>query len=415
MIYRLSLIAATVMLMCAAGCARFSYVEHRRGYKRLKQPYVRVKVVEAKKVTLKSTGPYELLCFKQDGERTEYHSNSDITVTLSKKLLTVKDKSGLPLEELVSRVVASPVKERDHLVLNGRAFRGVADVIVENDSISVVNAVYMEDYLKGVLPPEIGHHGRPEWEALKAQAVASRTYAVSRYSIDPTKAYDLVGHVADQVYDGMSTEDTWTNGAVSETKGEVLLSDGETITAYYHSTCGGATENVEHVWERDPASYLRARLDDPYCHWSKFYAWTYTWTRQQLESSISDYLEKSGRLQSKPFTLRDLEIIDKLPSGRVRILKVTTSAGEYLILKDQIRWALIRPDKPGAILPSTNLELRIIRSSSGEITQIEATGKGNGHGVGMCQCGALGRSRSGQEYRSILSSYYTGAEIIRVY
>ena len=106
---------------------------------------------------------------------------------------------------------------------------------------------------------------------------------------------------------------------------------------------------------------------------------------------------------------------ERLPSGRIKVLHLMTDRGKFLLLKDEIRWALMRPDRDNAILPSTNFELTLIRDADGRIETIRIDGRGNGHGVGMCQCGALGRSRAGQEYRRILSSYYTGIKIFSMY
>jgi stage II sporulation protein D len=412
------ILAITVLLvvLILSSCARFSYVEHRRGYKHLMQPYVRVKILEVNELTLESSGPFELYCMLPDGSTTDYFSNSDLLIRAEGSHISVRQKSGLPLESKLNRVVAVPSKADFHLTLNGSRFRGIADVIVENGGISVVNAIYMEDYLKGVLPPEIGRHGRPELEALKAQAVASRTYALSRFRQNPAEPYDMVNEVADQIYIGMSSEDRWINEAIEATRGEVLLADDELITAYYHSTCGGSTDNIEDVWDRQPKSYLKSHDDDSFCEWSKYSEWSFTWSRSQLEESISKYLKQKGRLKQESFDLANLEVIDRLPSGRIRVLKVSAGGEEFLIFKDQIRWAFLRPDREDAILPSTNFHLEIDRDSSdGSIVRITATGRGNGHGVGMCQCGALGRSRAGKRYRDILGAYYQGAKVTEVY
>lgn len=402
-------------LLMISGCARFSYVEKRLGYKNLKRPYVRVRILETSRLEVKCTGPYELYCTFPEGKTTDYFSNSGVIISSHKTYLSVKENSGLPLESRLRRVVAVPSGSRNHLLLNGKPFRGIADVIIENDSLAVINAIYMEDYLKGVLPPEIGQHGADELEALKAQAIASRTYALSRFRRDLSRPYDMVNEVADQVYTGMEIEDKWINSAIEKTKGEVLLSGDDLITAYYHSTCGGATDNIEDVWEKQARPYLKGRDDDLYCSWSKFYKWSMQWSLDELESSIAQYLKAKGRLKAVDIKLVNLEVVDRLGSGRIRILKVSTESEDYLLFKDQIRWALLRPGTNGAILPATNFELTIERDSDGTITAVTADGYGYGHGVGMCQCGALGRSRSGVGYREILLHYYTGVEITEVY
>ncbi len=408
-------VAVLLALLLLQGCARFAYVEHRLGYKHLRQPFVRVKIMETSRLTIQSDGAFELYCALPDGSTTDYFSNSDLVIEIEESHLSVKQESGLPLERELIRVVAVPGKNRFYLGLNGSRFRGIVDIIIEHDSMTVINALYMEDYLKGVLPPEIGKHGRPELEALKAQAIASRTYALSRFRRNPARAYDMVSEVADQVYTGMATEDRWINKAIETTRGEVLLVDNELVTAYYHSTCGGATENIEDVWDKQPRSYLKGRDDSSYCAWSKYYDWSFTWSGNQLEQSISKHLRQNGRLRHDEMKLTDLKAIDRLPSGRIRVIEVDTDKGKFLLFKDQIRWAFLRPDREDAILPSTNFRIEIVRDSAGNIEHVTATGRGNGHGVGMCQCGALGRSRAGQKYREILRTYYTGAQITQTY
>jgi len=408
-------IAVLIGLLLFSGCARFSYVEHRRGYKHLLQPYVRVKIMESGALTLESSGPFELYCMRPDGSTTDYFSNSDLLIMIDGPHISVRQKSGVPLESELLRVVAVPDDRGFHLTLNGEPFRGIADMIIEDGEIAVVNAIYMEDYLKGVLPPEIGKHDRPELEALKAQAVASRTYALSRFRQNPAEPYDMVNEVADQLYTGMSREDRWINEAIETTRGEVLLANDELITAYYHSTCGGATDNIEDVWDRQPKSYLKGHDDDEYCAWSKFYDWSFTWSRDQIDASLSAYLKQKGRLEKDSVILVNLEVIDRLPSGRIKVLKVYTDIDEFLLFKDQIRWAFLRPDREDAILPSTNFQLEFDRDTGDSIAHVTATGRGNGHGVGMCQCGALGRSRTGQTYRDILGVYYAGAIVTKVY
>jgi len=412
------LLLLLVLIIIAAidlGCARFAYVENQFGYNNLRQPYVRVRIMETSAVSISCSGPYELFCTLPTGEKTDYYSNSEVRAFLRDGRIAVDERSGLPLESGLKGVVAVPASAEDHLILDGKAFRGVADIILESDSLSVVNAVYMEDYLKGVLPPEIGKHGRSELEALKAQAVASRTYALSRFKRNPGRAYDMVNQVADQLYIGMSIEDKWINRAIEQTRGEVLMVGGDLITAYYHSTCGGATENIEDVWEKQARSYLKGKDDGHFCSWSKFYDWEYRWNASNLARFIETYLRNKGRFNGDSLLLDSLKVIDRLPSGRIRILKVFGRGMEFLLFKDQIRWALLRPDKPGAILPSTLFELFMERDANGRLSAVTAKGHGNGHGVGMCQCGALGRSRAGAHYREILKHYYSNIDIKSVY
>jgi len=114
-------------------------------------------------------------------------------------------------------------------------------------------------------------------------------------------------------------------------------------------------------------------------------------------------------------SISNIELVRGTPGGRVLAMTVTTPAGLWTILSDQTRWALGRPSRPGSILPASNFTLELRRDKRGRITGATARGKGYGHGVGLCQCGAIGRARAGQSYRTILPHYYSGTIIETVY
>ena len=113
--------------------------------------------------------------------------------------------------------------------------------------------------------------------------------------------------------------------------------------------------------------------------------------------------------------MRDIRIIERFPTGRISHLEVVTDQGTFLLFKDQIRWAFRRPGRPDQILPSSNFELRLWSDLNGNLTEITSVGRGYGHGVGMCQTGAIGRARAGQDYETILKTYYSGVEITQAY
>ncbi|GMU66852.1 MAG: hypothetical protein AMXMBFR36_31260 [Acidobacteriota bacterium] len=144
------------------------------------------------------------------------------------------------------------------LAFEGRGYRGALAVYLnDRGRLNVVNELPVEDYLRGVVPRELGPASYPELEALKAQAVAARSYTLRNLGGFAEEGYDLCGTPKCQVYGGLAAEHPLTDRAVAETAGEVLVSDGVAIDALYSATCGGRTENVEVVFPLKSAGYLR--------------------------------------------------------------------------------------------------------------------------------------------------------------
>jgi stage II sporulation protein D len=157
-------------------------------------------------------------------------------------------------------VFASDDEERSPVRFNEKAYRGRLEVFANTrGSLTVVNVVSLEDYVRGVVPNELSPGGWPELEALKAQAVAARTYAVSNLGRFASDGYDLTPDTRSQVYGGRTTEHTLTDRAVFETRGRVATYQGRPINALYTSTCGGRTEDAENIFGGDAPPYLRGR------------------------------------------------------------------------------------------------------------------------------------------------------------
>jgi stage II sporulation protein D len=157
-------------------------------------------------------------------------------------------------------VFASDDEERNPVRFNEKAYRGRLEVFANTrGSLTVVNVIPLEDYVRGVVPNELSPGGWPELEALKAQAVAARTYAVSNLGRFAVEGYDLTPDTRSQVYGGRTTEHTLTDRAVFETRGRVATYQGRPINALYTSTCGGRTEDAENIFGGDAPPYLRGR------------------------------------------------------------------------------------------------------------------------------------------------------------
>jgi stage II sporulation protein D len=273
----------------------------------------------------------------------------------------------------------------------------------------------MEDYLRGVVPPEIGKRTEDEIEAVKAQAVAARTYAMAHLQQYGRQPYDMKSSIVDQVYEGVSVEDKLVDKAIDQTSGWVIMYNDAFINAYYHSTCGGMTDDVNSVWDRKEVPYLKAVSDGDACSWSKYYRWKEYFTEAQLRGRIEQYLASDRGRDLRIGHIRDVTIHDRTPGGRVVTLAVKTDNDVYEFHRDRIRWVVGRTSNPDLILPSDRFDVTIDHDGSGYVTSITFDGSGYGHGVGMCQCGAIGLSRKGWTFEKILSHYYTGVSLKKLY
>ena len=299
------------------------------------------------------------------------------------------------------------------LELGENSYRGALLIVSEEGrGISFINMLDMEDYLRGVVPLEIGNLKDRDIEAVKAQAVAARTYAYRRMAQREASAFDLVHTVSDQVYGGANAEAPISDMAVRLTKDLVMAYNDDLVNAYYHSTCGGSTANVEDVWGGEAYPYLRSVSDAApggaaYCGESSSFSWTESWNVGRLTGIIKRY-SIEGNLRP-PFgggSLRAVEVKERFECGRVKTLSVVSGAGEHVTGGDKARF-LLRRDGPSYQI------LRSAKFNSARISGGEAVidGGGYGHGVGMCQVGAIGRARAGQDFERILRAYYTGISI----
>ncbi len=300
------------------------------------------------------------------------------------------------------------------LRLRNNPYRGV--FLVQQSprgGITLVNRLDMESYLLGVVPKELGRVTPDIMEAAKAQAVAARTYAVRYLGRRSAQGFDVYATVEDQVYGGVTGETPLISEAVLGTVGEVMQYNGRPIVAYYHSTCAGRTAAIDEVWNEGPIPYLVSVVDvnpatgEAFDRSSSRFQWTERWTGPQLVSTLNKTLADS--LRGRRITrVTDMRVLQRTPSGRVRAMTIDTDAGRFTVGKDRVRW-ILTPMR-GGILNSSKFDVRMTPDGG-----VVAEGGGWGHGIGMCQVGAMGRARAGQDYRTILRAYYPGTEIRKVY
>jgi stage II sporulation protein D len=308
------------------------------------------------------------------------------------------------------------------LTIGGRQYRGEALILARGEGrVTAVNVIDLEAYLLGVVPREIGRRPPSEIEAVKAQAIAARTYSIGNLGGRQSSGFDFYATVMDQVYGGVQEEDTVANRAVRETRGQIMTHNGTPILAYYSSTCGGQTASIEDSWPwRGPLPYLRAvsdrvpGTDEYYCSTSSRFRWSTRWNRDQLLAVLSETLRAHTRgTVTSVRRVDDVRITSRNASNRATV-QLTADGREYTLRADSIRWTL-RPQPGPAILNSSLLSSLVAERAADGVHSLEAHGGGWGHAIGMCQVGAMGRARAGQSYSQILRAYYTDIELTRLY
>jgi len=283
--------------------------------------------------------------------------------------------------------------ENDGLVWIGdRWYRGRLLVMPTDEGITAINYVDIEHYLYSV----VGGEMIPSWplEALKAQAVSARSYALYHRERTADNIYDVGNDTFWQVYGGVQDEYVSTQQAVDATQGQILAYDGSIIEAVFHSSSGGHTENVEDIWS-EPRPYLRAVPD--YDQQAPVYQWTEVFTL----ADIGELTEGVGNVIS-------ITPQEKTPQGRVRTLKILGDQGEKVITGRELRRILGLRSTLFTIQPM-NAGDKATGASS-----FQVQGRGFGHGLGMSQYGAYAMASQGSTYQDILRHYYTDAYLARV-
>ena len=276
------------------------------------------------------------------------------------------------------------------LSLDGSRYRGKFRVsVVDADKVQVINYVDLEAYLYGVVPREMS----PKWaeDAIKAQAVAARSYALYIKQKSTDKPYDLVATTASQVYGGFDAENPASTLAVEATRGEVMTYDDRLTIAYFHANSGGFTESARNVWGAD-LPYLRGTRD-PYSDNIPEGDWGLVLSYLTIQDRLNQYGLNVGAISH----IRPINIS---ASGRPLSVAVESTRGGTILKSNDFRLKV----GPRAVR-STLFRLEDTRGG------VRMIGKGFGHGVGMSQWGAYRMAEAGHDYREILRHYYQGVQI----
>ena len=306
----------------------------------------------------------------------------------------------------------NPASEREIIKIDGKKYRGRLKIISSDSQIKVINQIGLEDYVKGVMTKEMPlGKGSENYEALKAFSICARTYAVQKLN-EHKDIFDIYPDTRDQVYGGVDGETEITNKIVDETRGQLLFYDDEPVVMFYHSTCGGNTEDVKNVFSNKNISYLAGVEDGsgPFCKISP----RYEWIENYPEDIFIDRLYNANLIYNKEYKLSEVKINSRFKSGRVNELEIillkSDGEEESVVLIGNGMRSLIRSGNGKAILKSTFFDISV---DSDKTVTIE--GKGSGHGVGLCQWGAIGQSRIGINYKDILNHYFPGTKIKSIY
>jgi len=401
-------------------------------------------------------------------------SNSLVSEERNKIVKLLPHNKGI--EILEKGVYSGPIKitpvgsTKIMVVFNGQKYRFRGDIEIDIDKehrkLNVINIIGIEEYLYGVLKKEIS----PHWpkEALKAQAVAARTFAIFNVNKYIDKGYNICASTNSQAYGGVNHEDPLTNKAIDETRGVIMTYKGKPINAVYHSDSGGYTEDSENVWGsflpylRSVESKFEEKVSPPH----------HTWSYSINEKDLTEKLQKQGyKINSVVF----IEPVKKSETGRTselvftaennNVINMKTNDFRSLIGAELIRSTLFNIEAIGResnITEDTEdkkeiegkevqeesikevLEqkedwtikelLELMKKNKQErekkkeeiVPKVEIaklktpltflfSGSGNGHGVGMSQWGAYGMALQGSGYQDILKYYYQGINIIKKY
>lgn len=278
------------------------------------------------------------------------------------------------------------------LYIGDICYRGKVEIIgKQNGKLTVVNVLPLEDYLLGVIPKETF----PSWPdaALQAQAIAARTFAMHHIIHSSNKDFTLVSPMH-QLYGGASAEDPRTSKAVRDTENQVLMYNGDVLCTFFHTCCGGKTEDAANVFPN--IGPYPPRVTSKYSAGTPHHAWTYS------VSGVNVYekLKRAGYDIGGP--LNEVRVTQRFPSGRVATMQFLSARGSKTISGEECR-KILGYNK----VRSTLFNIRYNRNV------LYFWGRGWGHGVGLCQWSSKGMADDGYSCKKILYHFYPGAKIHR--
>lgn len=402
-------------------------------------------------VKLYSEGGFSIYCMDNLDKEFEFLDVEEIYATIGDNgEVTLLDSEGNIIYTLNDDLIITSKDCKDRKVkVEDRYYRGFIMFNVSLDKLCVINYLSLEEYLYGVLPKEMGYSFHTE--ALKAQAIAARTYTIMNFNKHIEEGYNLCDATDCQAYGGMNVENAKTNEAVDDTEGMIITYNGYPIDAVYHSNSGGHTESASEVWGGN-LPYLTGVPDE--------YSESYPNSRWQLKMDSKEIGDKLCNYSIDVGKVLDIIILDTTSNGRVKELLIEGDEGKTTLSGDKFRtiigsntlkstfftiskeniydkevkiYSIDRNEYIDTIdLNNINViggdgNIRSVNNISSVITDrgvknidLDATpmtvnfiidGKGYGHGVGMSQWGAQGMAVNGYSFEEILKYYYRGVDI----
>jgi stage II sporulation protein D len=280
-------------------------------------------------------------------------------------------------------------------------YRGDLKIVTNSDnkSCDLINEISMEDYIATLLSKEMN----AKWpiEALKAQAVAARTYAVHKMKTNSKSEFHLENSERFQVNGSLNDETPKTARAADDTEGLVLISKStkKMTPTFFHAKCGGRTLTPEKVWANKVPGYKE--VDCPFCHKYGVKDWKKPIEKKSFRSAVDQILTKYYGENLEKNSDHYMMVPDRLES---RYLTLYRNGDRKKIKKAELRKVLGRKR-----LPSNNFSIKVVKGN------LVFDGAGYGHGVGLCQLGALELAKRGYTYKQILAYYFPGHEIKKIY
>lgn len=422
--------------------------------------YIDVKIDQVNKgstIELYSENGFKITTVR-DKDYEQYTSRDrNIKLHLNYDDIEVHDLSGYlcTLEE--DYIISDIDGEEVPIQINGKKYRGNLKVLDKGSRYFLINHILLDHYLYGVLPREIQVSAHRE--ALKTQALVSKSFTIANLGKHKNEGFDLCNTTHCQVYGGYSVENDNTNRAISDVKGEFIYYNDKIINSTFHSNSGGRTESSLHVWGGD-TPYL-VGVEDSFSENTRNSTWEMSLTLKELESKLRSAGVNVGQL-------KEIEIVSKSPSGRVKEMDIIGVSDTKTISGAKFRAALGNTYLKSTLFTINSEEIENVKENNiyvlngyGESDKLNTSesvamdyfgekkdiygneavesfsdyiyldidaskpikrpnnldgeiiiyGKGYGHGVGLSQAGAMNMAEQGYDYKDIIKHYYRGVEI----
>ena len=386
---------------------------NRSAHPRIQAPPVRVLIGEISGIdSIRFDGNYTL---SAPEAKYELMRSSVFYLRTDSKGYRLYNNKRLFLLRADDKIILEPQSNQGALLYHQKAYSGKISMrMAKGGTIWLINTLPLDSYLRSVVPSEIFTHKAADLEAIKAQAVCARSYALLKMKQRANQDFDVYGDVRDQAYNGRKVQSNLGNTAVNQTRGSVLMYQGKIAKTYFHACDGGISEAAQNVWPGIREPYLQVKQDvwvDSFaCKDAPVFRWEKAFNIGQLDSLFKQMFHVSYQDSVVSDTTRvpfNITIKQRSASGRVQKLQI--NYGRHIQMLEGFSIRRFFSDAKGRVLPSTLFKLAATDSL------ILIQGGGHGHGVGLCQYGALYKAEKGLKYYHILQTYFPGTNLEKVY